>query len=96
MVGFDDEISKKYIPIRDAETAIDILNGTLISKLNKNQLLHGGENLLLSTEQACEFGVSVHNVANSHGGKLYIHDDNWVISMKFSKPLMYVSIWKPT
>ena len=92
MVGFDDTLSKKSNIIGASAIVIDLPNGKVIIKLNKNQLLHGGENYLLSTAHAHEFGPSIHDVAKQHGEKQYIHDDNRVIPMKFYKALMYVPI----
>ena len=34
-------------------------------------------------------------MSKHHGGKQYIHADNWVITTKFDKNLMYVPIWEP-
>ena len=96
LVIFDDDISKKYIPIGSAATATDLPNGTIIAQLNDTELLHGGENFLISTEQDREFGVAIQNVDKSHGGKQYIHYDNQVFTMKFDKDLVYVPIQEST
>ena len=56
----------------------------------------GGLNYLLSTAQACEFEVYLHDVTKCHGGKNYIHDGEWIIPMKFDKDLICVPIREPT
>ena len=92
LVVFDDDISKKYIPIGAYVTTIDLPKCTLIDQLNEKQLLHGGSNSLISISQDCELVVAVHDVDNHHGRKQYIHADNRVVSMKFDKALMYSPI----
>ena len=41
----------------------------LLFLIQKKLILYGGSNSLLSTEQACNFGVEVHGVDKDHGGK---------------------------
>ena len=53
--------------------AIDLTNITLIYFLNNTPLLQGGENSLISTAQACEFGLDRNYVAKRHGGKQCIY-----------------------
>ena len=60
--------------------------------MNDTPILRFGANSLLSTEQDHYFGVAIHDVANRHGDKQYIHSDNQVVPMKFYKALMYVPI----
>ena len=49
---------------------------------------------LLSTVQACKFGVGVYYVTSNHVCRHYIHDIQQVIQMKFNKSFLYVPIWK--
>ena len=70
LVLFDDDHSKTSIPIGAAATDINLPNGTIIDHLNKTLILYGGSNSLLSTSQAREFSIFVHDgisimVANS-------------------------------
>ena len=69
LVGFDDDLSKKEIPVGSAVAAIDLPKRTIIIQLNEVPMLKGGSNSLLSTSQAREFGVIVDDVAKRHGGK---------------------------
>ena len=96
LVGFDDDLYKKSIPIGATVNIIDLRNGTLIAQLNKTILIHGGANSLLSIEQSHEFGLDVHDVDKSHGRKQYIHVGKRFIPMIFDKALMYVPIWEAT
>ena len=43
LVGFDYDLSKKYITIGDYMTAIDLTNGTDIDQLNETLILYEGE-----------------------------------------------------
>ena len=92
MVGFDYDLSKKYIPIGSAADAIDLPNGAIIANLNDNPLLHRGDNYLLYKPHERWFGASVHAVSTCHGGRQYTHADRRVINMKFDKYLIYVPI----
>ena len=47
LVGFDDDLSKKSIPIEAASTDIDLQNVTIIDQINKTPLLHGGDIYLI-------------------------------------------------
>ena len=38
--GFDDYISKKYIPISAATTSMELPNSTIISQMNNNPIIH--------------------------------------------------------
>ena len=96
MFVFDDNLSKRYITIGATTTAIGLLNVTLIDQLNYTPLIHAGANYLFSTAHTRDFGVSIHDVANHHGEKHYIHTDNQFIPTKFYKFLMYVPVWEPT
>ena len=44
LVGFDDYISKKSISIGAAATNINLPNGTIVSQMNKTQILQVGSN----------------------------------------------------
>ena len=87
MVGFDDALSKKSIPIGASANAIYLPNGTLIYHIKNTPLLHGGANSLISTVQAREFGIVVHDVDKSCTGKVYIYTDNRSILTNFDKAL---------
>ena len=95
LVGFDDDLYKKSIPIGATVNIIDLRNGTLIAKMKKTPLLHVGDNTLILIAQACECAVSIYDYAKHNGGKYYIHDNNQVIPMNFDKYLVYVTISKP-
>ena len=56
LVGFNDYLSKKEIPIGSAAAAIDLPRRTIIIQLNETPLLQGRSNSLLSTAQAREGG----------------------------------------
>ena len=86
---FNDDLSKKFISIVSTATAIYVPNGTFIYDRNDTLILHEGANYLISTAQDRRFGVAIHDVAKRHGGKQYIHADNWVIPMNFEKALTY-------
>ena len=68
LIVFNDDLSKKEIPIRAAAAVIDLLKKTIIIQLNEVPLLKGGSISLLSTAQAREAGVIVNDVAKQHGG----------------------------
>ena len=93
LVGFDDDLSKKSIPIVYAATAIYLPHDILIAHLNKTPLLHGSANPLLYKSQAFQFVLSIRDVFRCYGGKQYIHPDNQVVPMKFYKAMMHVTIW---
>ena len=40
LVGFDDDLSKKFIPIGVDETTVDLSNFTTIDQLNNAHLIH--------------------------------------------------------
>ena len=52
LVGFDDDLTKKEIPIGSAVTAVELPRKTVLLQLNEAPLLEGGANSLLSTTQA--------------------------------------------
>ena len=79
LIGFNDDLSKKEVPIGSAATAIDLPRKTIIIQLNKVPLLQDGSNSLLSTAQAREGGVIVDDVAKRHGGHQLIQADSHVI-----------------
>ena len=64
LVGFDNDLSKKCIPIGDTVTAVYRKNGTNIDQINYSPLLHVGDNSLISKAQSREFVVATHDVAN--------------------------------
>ena len=82
LVGFNNDLSKKEIPIGSAAAAIDLPRRTVIIQLNEAPLLHGGSNSLLSTAQAREGGVIVDDVAKRHGGWQHIQDEDYIIPLK--------------
>ena len=59
LFGFDNNLYNKSIPIGAAATNIEFPNGTIIDQLDMTSILRGGGNYLLSTPQACEFGVAI-------------------------------------
>ena len=85
MVGFDNDLYKKSIINRYSITAIEIQNSTIIDNMNKTPLLHVDPKWIINTEQACEFGVAVHDVAKNNVHTHYINDEYQVITMKFHK-----------
>ena len=91
LVGFDDDLSKKSIPIGSAVAVVYLPNGTLIANLKNTPLLHGGSNSLLLKAKA-RFFVAIHADTKSHGDIQYIHSDNLVIPMKVGKGLLYLPI----
>ena len=52
LVGFYDGFSNKYVTVGYSETSNDLINGTLVSKMNENPLLIGGAYSLLLSEHA--------------------------------------------
>ena len=96
LVGFDTFLSKKEITIGGAAGAIDLPTGPVIVQLNKVPFLHGATNLLLSSTQAREFGVKVHDVAKRHRGKQMIQAGDKLIPLKLECALIYTPIWVPT
>ena len=74
LVGFDGDLSKKYIPIKDISTEINLKNISLIDDLKKIRLLHRDTNYLLSASNYCEFSVVIHDVSQCHVVKQYIRD----------------------
>ena len=92
MVGFYCDLSKKSIPLRADLGAIDLPNATLIARPNYTPLLNGGSNYLLSTSQAHEFCVTIHDIYKPRGGKQYVHVGDRVIDVKFDKVLVCVPI----
>ena len=61
LVLFDDDLSDRYILIRYTTTAINLSNVNIVSYINKNPLLYGVSNSLLSTSQAHEFSVAIND-----------------------------------
>ena len=51
---------------------------------------------MLSTAQAREFNVAVHDVAKRHGGKQMIHASNRIIPLRFENALLYTPVREPT
>ena len=96
LVGFNDNLSKKEVPIGSAATAIDLPRKTIIIQLNEAPLLQDGSNSLLSTTQARESGVVVDDVAKRHGGHQMIQADSQVIPLKVPRALLYTPVREPT
>ena len=92
LVGFNDDLSKKFIPIVTADISIDLLNGSLIAHLNNNPLFHWGANYLILIGQDYGFVVAVHDVAKHRGVKQYTYADNQVVPIQFDKAIIYVPI----
>ena len=63
LVRFNDDLSKKKVPIGSAAAAIDLPRKTVIIQPNEAPLLQDGSNSLLSTAQARKVGVIVDDVA---------------------------------
>ena len=89
LVGFNNDLSKKEVPIGLAAAAIDLPKKTIIIQLNEAPLLQDGFNSLLSTAQAREGGVIVGDVAKRHRGHQLIQVDSHVIPLKLQKVLLY-------
>ena len=68
LVGFNDDLFKKEVPIGSAVAAIDLPKRTIIIQLNEALLLQDGSNSLLSTAQAREGEMIIDDVAKKHGG----------------------------
>ena len=101
LVVFENNISKKYIPILATVTFIDLNNCSVNDNMDKTLLPHGGAIYMLSATQAHQFGVDVCGVSKHHNGKQYIFTIKQVNPMKFhntfiEKSLIYVPIWEPT
>ena len=96
LVGFNDNLSKKEVPIGLAAAAIDLPRRTIIVQLNEAPLLQDGFNSLLSTAQAREGGVIVDDTAKSHKGQQLIQADDHIILLKLQRALLYTSMREPT
>ena len=58
LIVFDRDLYKKSILIGDSEVEMDLPNGTSIYHHKLTHLLDGGNNLLFSTAQYCDFFVT--------------------------------------
>ena len=85
MVWFSGDISDKYITIGDDMTNIYLPNITFTDKLNQTPIIHGYYNYLIFTEQVHEFGVAVQNIHKCHGGRNYVHTEDWPIPTNHNK-----------
>ena len=96
LVGFNDDLSKKEVPIGSAAAAVDLPRRTIIIQLNEAPLLQNGTNSLLSTTQARESGIVVDDIAKRHGGCQMIQADAQVIPLKLQRALLYTPVREPT
>ena len=69
LVGFDNDISMKYILVGDAVTDINLANVDIITHMNVIPLPHEVLNSLLSTSQYHKFDVDIYYFTNLHGDK---------------------------
>ena len=79
LVGFYDKLSNKLFSIHYDVTAIYLPNRKIIALLDYTPLLHGSTNCIICTSQAHYFGMCVHDSANRHDVKQYMHDGKWSI-----------------
>ena len=91
LVRFNDDLSKKEVPIGSAAAAIDLSRKTVIIQLNEAPLLQDRSNSLLSTAQARKGRVIVDDTAKKHGGC-----DNHVILLKLQGALLNTPVREPT
>ena len=89
LIVFDRDLYKKFILIGASKVEMDLPNDTSIYHRKLTPLLDGGNNLLFSTAQYCDFVVTLNDVANHHSGKKYIHDGDHIILVKSGKSLIY-------
>ena len=73
LVGVDDELSNKSIPIGDSKVDMDLLNGNVSANLNELIILEGYDIYILYTYQAHDFGISIHEADDNHSGKKNNH-----------------------
>ena len=70
--------------------SIDLPNSAISAHINESTLPHGDDNILFSTAQSSDFGVTLYDATKCHGVKNNSVD--WFISMNFGKSIMYVPI----
>ena len=85
LVGLDQNLSKKPIPIWFAKTSIELTNGNAGANLKDTLLFDWGANYLLSIARVHDFGMNIKNVGKRQNGKQYINAGDWIVSTNFSK-----------
>ena len=87
LVNFYYDLFNKSTLVGYAATAIDLRIGCFIDNMNNIPVLYGGNNDLIYTSQAREFGITIHAFCNFNVGKQYIHYGDCIIPIKLDNSL---------
>ena len=94
--GFNSDMKITHLPVVTAIAAVTLMDETIIIEVNEAIYVKGNRTSLLSTFQAREFGVQVHDTARRHGGRQSVVADGYEIPLLVKNGLMVLPVREPT